>query len=212
LIEATLPVIQLSSRRAGYSEVMGIPPAQGNRKAGRSTPTADGLPALVLPLIREVANFPQFGVLFRDVAPVFADAAAFHAVVDGLVAVVQEIDIVIGVEARGFLLGAAVAYALGTGVVGVRKPGKLPVVSDRESYALEYGAASLELADGVLWPGQRALVVDDVLATGGTVSATCALVERAGVTVSGIAVLLEIASLRGRDRLHGRSVHALLTV
>jgi adenine phosphoribosyltransferase len=172
----------------------------------------DDLPALLLPVIREVPDFPQSGVLFRDVAPVFADAALFRAVVDGLAAPLQQIDVVIGVEARGFLLGAAVAYALGAGVVGVRKPGKLPVVSDRESYALEYGITSLELADGVLQPGQRALVVDDVLATGGTVSATCALAERAGATVSGVAVLLEIASLHGRDRLPGRSVHALLTV
>lgn len=172
----------------------------------------DDFPALLLPLIREIPDFPQPGVLFRDVAPVFADAAAFRAVVNGLVAPAQQIDVVIGVEARGFLLGAAVAYALSAGVVGVRKPGKLPVVSDRESYALEYGIASLELAEGVLRPGQRTLVVDDVLATGGTVTATCALAERAGATVSGIAVLLEIASLRGRDRLSNRSVHALLTV
>jgi adenine phosphoribosyltransferase len=172
----------------------------------------DDFPALLLPVIRDVPDFPQSGVLFRDVAPVFADAVLFRAVVDGLVAPHQQIDVVIGVEARGFLLGAAVAYALGAGVVGVRKPGKLPVVSDRESYALEYGVASLELAEGVLRSGQRALVVDDVLATGGTVTATCALAERAGATVSSIAVLLEIAALHGRDRLAGRSVHALLTV
>jgi adenine phosphoribosyltransferase len=172
----------------------------------------DDLPALLLPLIREIADFPQPGVLFRDVAPVFADAAAFRAVVDGLVARAQQVDVVIGVEARGFLLGAAVAYALDTGVVGIRKPGKLPVVSDRESYVLEYGVASLELAEGVLRSGQRAVVVDDVLATGGTVTATCALAERAGVTISSVTVLLEIASLRGRDRLAGRPVHALLTV
>jgi adenine phosphoribosyltransferase len=172
----------------------------------------DNLAAVVLPLIREVADFPRRGVLFRDVAPVFADATAFRAVVDGLIARAHQIDTVIGVEARGFLLGAAVAYALGTGLVGVRKPGKIPVVSDRESYALEYGVASLELADSVLRPGQRAMVVDDVLATGGTAAATCALVERAGASVGGIAVLLEIASLRGRDRLRGYPVRALLTV
>jgi adenine phosphoribosyltransferase len=172
----------------------------------------DNLAAVVLPLIREVADFPQPGVLFRDVAPVFADATAFRAVVDGLIAPAHQIDTVIGVEARGFVLGAAVAYALGTGLVGVRKPGKIPVVSDRESYALEYGVGSLELADSVLRPGQRAMVVDDVLATGGTAAATCALVERAGASVSDIAVLLEIASLRGRDRLQGYPVRALLTV
>lgn len=191
---------------------MGTSPAQETRETGRSASTVYDLPALLVPLIREVADFPQSGVVFRDVAPVFADAVAFRAVVDGLVAAARQVDVVIGVEARGFLLGAAVAYALGAGVVGVRKPGKLPVVCDRESYALEYGVASLELAEGVLRPGQRALVVDDVLATGGTVTATCALVERAGATVSGITVLLEIASLGGRDRLPGRSVHALLTV
>jgi adenine phosphoribosyltransferase len=172
----------------------------------------DDLATLLRPLIREVADYPQAGVLFRDLTPVFADAAAFRAAVDGLIIPSQQVDVVIGVEARGFLLGAAVAYALGAGVVGVRKPGKLPVVADRETYALEYGVASLELAGGVLRPGQRALVVDDVLATGGTVAATCALVERAGAAVSAISVLLEIASLGGRDRLPSRQVHALITV
>ena len=129
-----------------------------------------------------------------------------------MIAPAEQVDVVVGIEARGFLLGAATAYALGVGVVGVRKPGKLPVVCDREDYCLEYGVTSLELANGVLRPGQRALVVDDVLATGGTAAASCALVERAGATVSGIAVVLEIASLAGRDRLAGRSLHVLLTV
>jgi adenine phosphoribosyltransferase len=172
----------------------------------------DDLATLLRPLIREVADYPQAGVLFRDLAPVFADATAFRAVVNGLIIPSQQVDVVIGVEARGFLLGAAVAYALGAGVVGVRKPGKLPVVADRETYALEYGVTSLELAGGVLRPGQQALVVDDVLATGGTVAATCALVERSGAAVSAISVLLEIASLGGRNRLPGRQVHALITV
>lgn len=178
----------------------------------RPSPDTDELATLLLPLVREVPDFPRPGVLFQDLAPVFADATAFRAVVDALIASTPKVDVVVGVEARGFLLGAAAAYALGAGVVGVRKPGKLPVVCDREGYALEYGVASLELARGVLRPAQRALVVDDVLATGGTAAATCALVERAGVTVSGIAVLLEIGSLRGRDRLAGRVVHALLTL
>lgn len=178
----------------------------------RTTTSRDDLAALLVSLIRVVPNFPQPGVLFQDLAPVFADATAFRAVVDALIAPAQQVDVVIGVEARGFLLGAAAAYALEAGVVGVRKSGKLPVVCDQEGYALEYGVASLELADGVLRPGQRALVVDDVLATGGTAAATCALVERAGATVSGVAVLLEIGSLGGRDRLAGRSLHVLLTV
>ncbi|HWR48660.1 MAG TPA: adenine phosphoribosyltransferase [Pseudonocardiaceae bacterium] len=168
--------------------------------------------APLVSLIRQVRDFPRPGVLFYDLAPVFADATAFRAVVDALIAPIQQIDVVVGVEARGFLLGAAAAYALGTGVVGIRKPGKLPVVCDHEGYALEYGVASLELAHGALQPAQRALVVDDILATGGTAAATCALVERAGATVGGIAVLLEIGSLHGRERLVGRSLHTLLTV
>ena len=172
----------------------------------------DDLPGLLVPLIREIQDFPEPGVLFRDLAPVFADAVAFRAVVDALVAPVHQVEVVVGVEARGFLLGAAAAYAVGAGAVGIRKPGKLPVVCDREVYTMEYGDAALELADGTLRPGQRVLVVDDVLATGGTVAAACALVERAGAAVSGIAVLLEIAALRGRGRLRGRSLHALLTI
>jgi adenine phosphoribosyltransferase len=178
----------------------------------RSRRNTDDLAALLVSLIREVPDFPMPGVLFQDLAPVFAEATAFRAVVDALIAPAQQVDVVVGIEARGFLLGAAAAYSLGAGVVGVRKPGKLPVVCDREDYALEYGVASLELAHGVLASGQRALVVDDVLATGGTAGATCALVERAGVTVTGVAVLLEIASLHGRDRLAGRPVQSLLIV
>jgi adenine phosphoribosyltransferase len=173
---------------------------------------ANDLAAALVPLIREVPDFPRPGVLFRDLAPVFADATVFRAAVDALVAPTQQVDVVVGVEARGFLFGAAAAYALGAGVIGVRKPGKLPVVCDREDYELEYDVASLELAHGVLRTGQRALVIDDILATGGTVAATCALVERAGATIVDIAVLLEIASLGGRDRLGGRSLRALLTV
>lgn len=168
--------------------------------------------ALLSPLVREVPDFPQPGVLFRDLAPVLADGAALRAAVEALISPFPHVEVVVGVEARGFLLAAAAAYALGAGVVGVRKPGKLPVVCDRESYTLEYGVAELELAQGVLRPGQRALVVDDILATGGTTIATCALVERAGATVGGVSILLEIASLRGRDRLAGRPVHTVLTV
>ena len=217
----TLLQEQVSSRRTGRRGTLATPDlgvsglgAQGPSKVRgvRSRSNAADLAALLAPLVREVRDFPQPGVLFRDLAPVFADAIAFPAVVDALIAAAQQVDVVVGIEARGFLLGAAAAYAMGVGVVGVRKPGKLPVVSDRESYALEYGVAALELAHGVLRPGQRALVVDDVLATGGTVAATCALVERAGATIGGIAVLLELGLLGGRDRLVGRSLHALLTV
>lgn len=161
-------------------------------------------------LVREIPDYPQPGVLFRDLAPVFADAAAFREVVDALAATAPHADVIVGVEARGFLLGAAVAYARGVGLVAVRKPGKLPLVADRETYALEYGTATLELTEGVLHPGQRALVVDDVLATGGTVAATFALVRRAGAEVVGAAVVLGIEALGGRQRLSGYPVHTLL--
>lgn len=164
----------------------------------------------VAPLIRDVPDFPHVGVQFKDLTPVFADPTAFRVTVDALAATAAPPDVVVGVEARGFLLGAAVAYARGAGVVGVRKPGKLPVVADREAYVLEYGSTVLELPDGALRPGQQVLVIDDVLATGGTVAATCALVERAGATVGGIAVVLEITALGARGRLAGRDVRALL--
>ncbi len=161
------------------------------------------------PLVRDVPDFPHPGVLFKDLTPVFADPAAFRAVVDALAVATPAPDVVIGVEARGFLLGAAVAYALGSGLVTVRKPGKLPVVADRERYALEYGDAALELPAGALHPGQRVLVIDDVLATGGTVAATCQLVERAGATVLGVAVVLEIEALGGR-RTVPHPLHTML--
>lgn len=166
----------------------------------------------VASLVRDVPDFPGPGVLFKDLSPVFADGPAFRAIVDAFVDAAPEIDTVVGVEARGFLLAAAMAYARGIGVVGVRKPGKLPVVADRESYALEYGETTLELAEGTLRPGGRAFVIDDVLATGGTVAATCALVERSGTEVAGIGVVIEIAALGARDVLAGRPVQALLTV
>jgi adenine phosphoribosyltransferase len=119
---------------------------------------------------------------------------------------------VVGIEARGFVLGGAVARALGLGVVGVRKPGKLPVVAHRAEYSLEYGTATLELPGGVLPAGRRTFVVDDVLATGGTLAAACELVERAGGVVTGMAVVVELAGLGGRSNLEGRRLAALLSL
>ncbi|KAA2262007.1 adenine phosphoribosyltransferase [Solihabitans fulvus] len=163
--------------------------------------------------MREVPDFPQPGVLFRDINPVLADPAALRVLVDALAATADPVpDVVLALEARGFLLGAAVAYSLGLGVVPVRKAGKLPEVAHRVDYALEYGTATFELPAGVLRPGQRVLVVDDVLATGGTVEAACELVERAGCSVSGVSVVFEIGALGGRERLVGRKVSALLGV
>ncbi|SHG13221.1 adenine phosphoribosyltransferase [Streptoalloteichus hindustanus] len=162
-------------------------------------------------LIREVPDFPEPGVLFRDISPVLADAEAFRAVVYGMVRQAPEFDLVLGVEARGFLLGAAVAYACGTGVVGVRKPGKLPAVAHRVDYTLEYGTATLELPEDTVRPGQRVLVVDDVLATGGTVLATCELARRAGAEVVGVAVALELSALGGRERLSDLPLQVVFT-
>ncbi len=122
------------------------------------------------------------------------------------------VDVVLGIEARGFVIGAAIARSLRLGLAIARKPGKLPVVAPRADYALEYGATTLELPDGVLTAGQRVLVVDDVLATGGTLVAACALVEAAGATVAGIAVAIELAELDGRARLDGRPLTAHLTL
>lgn len=161
-------------------------------------------------LIRDIPDYPSPGVLFRDITPLLADAAGFAAVIRELAAPARETDVVVGVEARGFLLGAAVALAAGVGVVPVRKAGKLPVVAASLAYQLEYGSATLELPAGGVCPGTRAYLVDDVLATGGTLAASCELVERVGGSVVGIGVLLELDALGGRRRLGGRKLHTLL--
>ncbi len=166
-----------------------------------------------LALIREIPDFPEPGVLFRDLSPMLADGPALAAVAGALADDLDPaITTVVAVEARGFLFGAALAAVRGLGVVPVRKAGKLPLVADRQTYELEYGTATLELPDGVLAAGEEVVVVDDVLATGGTLAASCDLVERAGARVARVGVVLEIAALGGRDRLAGRNTAALLTV
>jgi len=166
-----------------------------------------------LALVRTVPDFPSPGVLFRDLNPLFASEPALRAVIDAMAAQLPaDVDTIAAIEARGFLLGGALAMISGRGLVPVRKPGKLPVVADRVDYALEYGTATLELPAGVVSPGARVAVVDDVLATGGTVDATCQLLERAGAVVSVVTVVLEIEALGGRDRLAGRKIEALRTI
>ena len=163
-----------------------------------------------LGLVRTVPDFPSPGVQFRDLSPVLASPEALGAVIDAMAALVpRTTTMVAAVEARGFLLGGAVAIARGCGMVPVRKPGKLPVVADRESYTLEYGTATLELPDVPL-SGAQVVVIDDVLATGGTVAATCALLTRAGATVTAVAVVAELAGLGGRERLETYEVHSLV--
>jgi adenine phosphoribosyltransferase len=160
-----------------------------------------------------VPDFPEPGVLFRDLTPTLADAEGLRAITDELAgAFAGGFDLVAGIEARGFLLAAAAAYAAGTGVVAVRKAGKLPPETLVEHYELEYGVAALEIRADQLVPGTRVLVLDDVLATGGTVDATCTLLERAGAVVAGVGVVLELADLGGRQRLAGRRVHAIRLV
>jgi len=164
-------------------------------------------------LLVSVPDFPEPGILFRDLAPVFADGDAFRAIVDELVSRFDgRFDAVAGVEARGFVLAAAAAYAAGVGVLVVRKAGKLPGDVLSESYQLEYGTATLELEPRRLPEASRVLVLDDVLATGGTLAATARLIERAGYAVAGFGVLLELEELDGRDRLGGYETQSLLAL
>jgi len=167
----------------------------------------------VAALVRDVAGFPQPGVTFKDITPVLADAGTFTDAVAWLGApFAGQVDRVAAIEARGFILGAPVAYALGTGLVPVRKLGKLPAETMAEAYALEYGEATLEMHLDAVSPGERVLVVDDVIATGGTVLATAAMLQRAGATVVAVAALLEITALGGRGRLGEFDLHVLLPV
>jgi len=153
-------------------------------------------------LLVSVPDFPEPGILFRDLAPVFADGTAFAAIVDDLAGHFSgEFDAVAGVEARGFVLAAAVAYAAKVGVLVIRKAGKLPGEVLAESYDLEYGASSLEIEPNRLPEGSRVLVLDDVLATGGTLAASSRLLVRAGYSVAGFGVVLELEDLAGRNRL-----------
>jgi adenine phosphoribosyltransferase len=164
--------------------------------------------------IRDVPDYPKPGVVFKDITPLLADHTAFAAVVDAIVAYYGRgtIDKVVGIEARGFILAAPVAYHFGAGFVPVRKQGKLPAATYAESYDLEYGSETVEVHQDAFSPGEQVLIVDDVLATGGTARATAELVRRTGAEVAGISVLMELGFLHGRDKLDGVDVQALTTV
>jgi adenine phosphoribosyltransferase len=163
--------------------------------------------------IRDVPDFPKKGVIFKDITPVLADARLFRGVIDALAEQHrgQGITKVVGIESRGFIFAAPLAIALGAGLVIVRKPGKLPWRTVREVYALEYGEDTLEMHLDAVEPGERVLVVDDVLATGGTAAAVGALVTRQGAELAGYAFLLELGFLHGARRLGQAKVQALLT-
>jgi adenine phosphoribosyltransferase len=169
--------------------------------------------AVIASLTREVPDFPEPGVQFKDLTPLLADARGLATVTDALAAIAEGADLVAGIDARGFLLGAAVATKLGTGVLAVRKGGKLPPPVHSESYSLEYGTATLEVpADGIDLAGRRILIIDDVLATGGTIAATVRLLGKAGAVVTGAAVVLELSALGGRERLQPLTVTSLYVV
>lgn len=162
-------------------------------------------------LIRDVPDYPKPGILFKDITPLLADHAAFAKVVDEL-ADGLTFDKVVGIEARGFILAAPVAYRSDAGFVPVRKKGKLPAETLEEAYQLEYGSAVIEVHADAFTPGERVLIVDDVLATGGTAAATVELVRRAGARVVAASFLMELTFLGGRDRLPGLDVRTLVSV
>jgi adenine phosphoribosyltransferase len=162
--------------------------------------------------IRDIPDFPEPGIVFRDITPLLADAAALDAALVGLADIARPLkpDLVIAAEARGFLLGAALARELGAGFILARKPGKLPHETTSAEYALEYGIDALEVHTDAIAPGSRVLVHDDLLATGGTAGALCALAESLGGEVVGCAFLIELAFLEGRAVLAPHEVHALI--
>jgi adenine phosphoribosyltransferase len=194
-------------------------------------PAGSGLSQLILAKVRDIPDYPQPGIVFKDITPLLADGSALTAVVCALAAGHGEgkctagreetgrkgsgwgkIDKVVGIEARGFILAAPVACCLGAGFVPVRKQGKLPAATYAQSYQLEYGTATVEVHADAFQPGERVLIVDDVLATGGTAAATASLVRRSGAEAVAVAVLLELGFLDGRARLPDLEVRSLLAV
>ncbi len=163
--------------------------------------------------IRTIPDFPKPGIQFKDITPLLADADVFRETIDALKERYEgkRVDLVVGIEARGFIFSSALAYALGAGSCLVRKPGKLPYTTYRQSYELEYGADAVEIHTDAFKPGQKILIVDDVLATGGTVAATVELIQNNfDVEIVGIDFLIELTFLGGRDKLPGLPGHALL--
>ena len=175
------------------------------------SPVSD-IEALITSHVRDVPDYPQPGVLFKDITPLLGDADAFGEVVEAMAALYGPVDRVVGIEARGFILAAPVAYEIRAGFVPVRKKGKLPAKTFAQEYDLEYGSATLEVHQDAFAPGDQVLIVDDVLATGGTARATASLIQRAGARVVGVAVLMELSFLKGREAIQDLEVRSLLVV
>lgn len=172
------------------------------------------LEKLIRERIRDVPDYPKPGIVFKDITPLLGDHAAFTHVVDAVVAHYGRgsVDKIAGIEARGFMLAAPVAYHFGAGLVPIRKKGKLPWETFERSYDLEYGTETIEVHRDAFQPGERVLIVDDVLATGGTAQAAVDLVRQGGGDIVGLSVLMELAFLQGRARLGNLDIHALVTV
>ena len=194
---------------AGQADAVVAGPEDGSAAA---LAAEAALASLISARIRDIADYPQPGVMFKDITPLLADPVGFAEIVAGLAAGHAGVDKVAGIEARGFILAAPVACLLSAGFVPIRKQGKLPGPAFAQSYELEYGSATIEVHQDAFQPGDRVLIIDDVLATGGTAAASAELVRRSGATVEAIVVLLELGFLDGRSKLPGVPVRALLAV
>ena len=187
--------------------------ARLNPVTSKAAPLTAPISEIVATRLRDIPDFPVAGVTFKDFTPLLSDGPALRAVVQDISGrYAGQVDVIVGIEARGLILGAAVAYELGIGFVPVRKAGKLPGQTHRAEYDLEYGSAIIEVHADAFAGSKKALIMDDVLATGGTARAACELVESAGASVEAVEVVLELCFLNGRSKLAGRAVHAMLSV
>jgi adenine phosphoribosyltransferase len=173
-------------------------------------PNVDGLARM----LRDVHDFPKKGIVFKDITPLLSDSAALSLAVEFLTQPFrdQHIDVVVGAESRGFIFGTAVARNLSAGFVPIRKPGKLPAKTRRVEYKLEYGTDAMEIHEDAIWDGAKVLMIDDLLATGGTMVACCDLVRSLGGEIAGIAFLIELCFLKGRERFNGVPIHSVIKI
>jgi adenine phosphoribosyltransferase len=186
-------------------------PGEADAAGGPVTPDA-GVAELIKAGVRDIPDYPKPGIVFKDITPLLGDGPAFRAVVSALASGYGLVDKVAGIEARGFILAAPAACQLGAGFVPIRKEGRLPASTYGQSYELEYGTATIEVHKDAFRPGERVLIIDDVLATGGTAMAAMSLVRQAGAEIAGLAVILELTFLGGRAKLGGQPLRALLPV